>query len=592
MKKILPITSFCLLLFLFIGCRHYTPYVGEIVVDADVPDKETELLPIGYTFNEGGGGRNLLSSDLIVNGDFEDGLEFWETIQARVTLETEIADVNQKNTYLKAVVEGNDSLSAIRQTLPIGAVKEGDQFVFQAQTYTMGNSSMEIALVTGDTLLNRLSSPLTITPSPAPWNRVKGRITVHQDAPQAYLYISFSGDSEPIMVTIDSIPQWRYRSGFIALDHLSLLPLMGESRADRLPEELVALLADLQPTFLRYPSGNKVNTASPILLDSIRHVSQKSGSRFGYQEFLSLSHRISAAPILLVPFGYDAKPDAILQLLGMINSPEGFIQLGYAQEGLEYFYRVHALEQYLKEQSLSSRFIISGSLLPYRSFSDYLYDRTLPLVDFPLLSELDSLIINHNYLEEPQILGEIHFRDAAPDLYSLPPLALRAAALTILERNSTNLEGIGIAPLLSDELEKDFPIILVRGGRYEPTVLYRYLQLFTTLRGGHLKSLPMNELFDNGLVLSLTTDAVGEHFYLKAVNTTRHPLHYLIKLKGRRMAVTKCTAHSFAPSATSTSGSPADFFDYAYTTEELPVGRGFRLDYRFAPYEVVLFHLR
>lgn len=585
-------TSYILLvvLFLLVGCRQHRPYVGEIVVDTDMPNKHNGLLLLGYTLDDGSTARDLLSGELLVDGSFDDGIDAWQPVGGRIDVDQSRSEVETNNkSLLKAIVSSEDSIAGIRQTLSPFPIKKGEQLLFSTKGYSQGEATLEVTIV-DDSLFLPLSEPLLFELHEEREEH-SGTMTAHKDNERAILQILMTVTPYEYTQYSDSVIYRKSRVATIFLDDLHLQAPDSHVTMD-LPSDLVTLLSELQPGFLRYPSGEGAGKELPFHLDSLLHVQKKPIPKFDYKDFIHLSESISATPILLTNFGYNTKPQYISQLIRDISNPNVIIQLGYDQDGLEFFYRFHALEQRLLEDSLTFHIINSGSLLPYMKFSDYPYDRVLSPIRFSSLLDLDSLISEHNFLAEPQMLGEVYFQDSISSRYSVPPLVLRAAFLTIAERNTNYLEGVGVAPLLSTDITKDYPLIQVQGPHYRPTPFYHYIKLFSELRGVDLKSLSAHQPFENGLVLSLTADESGNNYYLKATNTTRHPLPYLIKAKGQKSFFTSVTIHSFSPISRALDSPKRSSTDYEMRSVEQKIGQRQRFDYLFAPYEVVIFHFK
>ena len=91
------------------------------------------------------------------------------------------------------------------------------------------------------------------------------------------------------------------------------------------------------------------------------------------------------------------------------------------------------------------------------------------------------------------------------------------------------------------------------------------------------------------MITSLTADKEKKTYYLKAVNVTRHPLHYQIKLKGKNSDFSSVQILSYTSTEPSTSHTPEGFAHYekSVTQERLRLSSHFH--YLFAPYEVVIF---
>ena len=565
--------------------------VGEILVDTDVPNKHTELLQIGYTLNDGEESRSFLSQELLSPYSFEKGWQEWKQLGGNVYFDRTSEGKNNIQYSLKAIVSKKDSICGIqiRDSLSFPVFK-GDEYIFKGKAYSKGLSTIEVSLVK-DSIGTPLSPTISIRPS-NDWNEVTARLKVQENSEKASLRLVFKTRDEGQTLTSDSLRTFIPQTASVYLTSPTLkLNQADTTSGSPLSPSLVQLLTDLEPSFLRYPSGNQTHNAFPMFLDSLMKIEKKKPSTLSYKQFIKLSKKMSAIPILMTDAGYNTKPTYYSQLVRQINDQNVILQLGYNSEGIQYFYRAHAIVQQLEEDSLQFHIINSGSILPFRKFSDYPYDRALSPVKFEELPQLDSLIRAHDFLAEPQLLGEVYFQDSTSHQYSVPPLVLRAAFLVLAERNSQYLEGIGVAPLLSSHTDKEYPLILVSGGHYQPSEFYQYIQLFSTLRGENLKGTPSNEPFEDGLILSLSADSDGANYYLKAVNTTRHPLPFLVKLKGRKTKFSSATIHSFTIGNDSISENYRGRQYHLYS-EDIKINMRQRFDYEFKPFEIAIFHFK
>lgn len=581
MKRVLFLGA--LLFVILIGCRHHRPYVGEVLIDTDVPNKHDQLLLLGYTLDEGELGRNLLSQELIPPQSFILKDEYWQILGGVISF----SKGTESEPLLVANIKKNDSIVGVRLKRSAFAVQQGDEFAFSAKASKRGFAHIEISLI-DDSLSTPLSSvtALSITDE---FSEIRGNLRATKPSERATLQIIFKQNNDTQSNIIDSLGTVRYSSSSVSLSNPSLKKPDCTTKYG-LPQDLIDLLSQLSPDFLRFPSGIRAKKEFPIHLDSLLQKNSYRPKSFDYKDFIKLSESLSAVPILLTNIGYDVKPEYYSQLIKGISNPKVIIQLGYDSSGLDYFYRYHSIEKKLQEDSIDFHLINSGSILPFKKYSDYPLDRVLPPVEVSNLSMIDTLISNHNFLAEPQILGEVEFEDSSSMQYSIPPLVLRAAFMTLSERNSEYLEGIGVSPLLAEANTNSYPLIEVRGGDYLPTHFFQYTKLFSTLRGVNLKSIPSHQPFEDGLVLSLSADKEDQNYYLKAVNTTRHSLPYLIKAKGKKASFTSATIYTFRPKDIDNPKAP--FKEYEFITITKRIGKQQRFEYLFNPFEIVIFHFK
>lgn len=637
MKQFLVVINLLILLGLLSSCESKQPYVGVIVVDTDLPTMYKGQLPIGVTLDPGSGGRDLLSRNLLINGGFElatrpanvgyDAAERvavtpngsrlfyplpdqhygWEVLGGAISVASGI-----DNHYLSITASSNDSIVAWAQTIQGGAMEQGERFDFSCRGRAVGSATLYASLV--DDSLRVVSNRIALTPV-EDWTIYKGVLTTTQYAPSTRLLLEVEvAEGEAYLVQRDSMSYWSSsRRAVVELDDFALQRSGGTIKAG-VSADLYALLKDLEPAFLRYPSGTTANGLMPgtypLHLDSLKQKSlwtlreNELTGDFGYAELLRLAKEIGSAPVLVANFGFtdpstiqrveDIKelPSRIAYIDRLIRrgrSSKVTIQPGYNLTGLEYDRRFAKLLEELEPKYPDLQIISAGNRMEYQKYSDYPYDLILPEVSYDNLEEVDSLIVHNDQLLFPHLVSEVNFDKHYDTGYFLPPLALRAAFLILAERRTPYLLTLGITPLLSSNIEQDYPIIEVVGGAYRPTQLYDYLIDFKTFRGAHLHRGDMPEPLSSDIILSITSDEKTGNYYLKAVNMTRHPLNYQIKLKGQNRDFARVEIISYTSAQPSTSSDLEGFTHYVRKVAEESLSLQSSMSYLFAPFEVVLF---
>lgn len=265
------------------------------------------------------------------------------------------------------------------------------------------------------------------------------------------------------------------------------------------------------------------------------------------------------------------------------------IEPGYNLTSLEYDRRFSKLLEVLEPKYPELQIISAGNRSNYQKYSDYPYDLILPEVSHDNLERVDSIIVSNDLLLFPHLVSEVTFDKHYDTGYFLPPLALRAAFLILSERRTPYLRILGITPLLSTDIEQDFPIIEVVGGDYRPTLLYDYLIDFKNFRGPLLHRDDWSNPLSSDVILSITSDERSGAYYLKAVNMTRHPLNYQIKLKGQKSGFSGVEIISYTSTQPYTSSNLEGFTHYERKVSEESLKFKSSMSYLFAPYEVVLF---
>lgn len=627
-----------LLTLLMVGCESRQPFVGVILIDTDLPTLYRGELPIGVTLDPGSGGKDLLSNNLLLNGGWElashlEGCGYdratgevvtpngsrlpyplpeqhfgWELIGQNIGIS---GDKSQH--YLLAHVSSTDSLVGIRQNLRGVEISPGESYRLTLTAQSTRPSTIIATLV--DAEMKQLSTPLTLPPT-TEGGRLVGQLKVTQaDAtPSLFLEIKAT-EGEPYLVQRDSISYWTSQSSAtVTIDDL-LLQKVGYKEQYGLDENLYALLSELHPSFVRFPAGATANGLYPgnypLYLDSIQLMAplwtlnqNEYTHHFGYPQLLQLAHALHSTPIIVANFGFSdpstiqriedikllpQRIDYIEQLIAKAPQHQVAVQPGYGLGGAEYDRRLTQLLDKLDTIYPNLQLISAADRSPYKEYSDYPFDLVLPLISYNNLAHIDSLITQRDQLLYPQMMSEATFDTDYTKGYFLPPLALRAAFMILAERRTPYLQALGLTPLIATDLEEQFPIIEAKSGTFHPTLFYQYLCDFTQLRGENLCRWDSNNSLQSDVITSLTADKEKKTYYLKAVNVTRHPLHYQIKLKGKNSNFTSVEILSYTSTEPTTSLTPAGFAHYekSVTQERLRLSSHFH--YLFAPYEVVIF---
>lgn len=625
------------LLLILVACESKQPYVGVIVLDTDLPTIHKGVLPIGVTLDPGRDGRDLLGTNLLINGGFDlatrpEHVGYDAEEQTIVTpngsrlfyplpeqhygwefLGGAISVSNSDGEYhLSITASSNDSVVAFAQAIQGGGVEKGQSFDFSCRALAVGNASIYASLVNDS--LQAISNRILLTPSPE-WKAYRGTLNSSLSSTVARLYVEVKVEKgEAYLVQNDSNSYWSSnRRASLKLDDFCL-ELSGKKLESGISEDFFALLKDLSPAFLRYPSGATANGlfpgTYPLYLDSLKQKplwtlrKNELTDAFGYPQLLELSKKLRSTPVLVANFGFtdpstiqrveDIKelPNRISyidKLISQAGAGSVSIEPGYNLTSLEYDRRFSSLLETLEPKYPNLQIISAGNLSGYQKYSDYPYDLVLPEVSYDNLEQIDSLFVGNDLLLFPHLVTEVVFDKDYASGYFLPPLALRAAFLILSERRTPYLRILGITPLLSTNIEEDFPIIEVKGGAYRPTQLYDYLKDFQEFRGPNLHKRDINNPLSSDIVLSITSDEESGCYYLKAVNMTRHPLNYKIKLKGKNSGFNKVEVVSYTSTQPSTSGNLEGFTHYERKVREESLRFKSSMSYLFAPFEVVLF---
>ena len=576
--------AFVVLLSILWGCLEDTPPVGTIEINRDLPILSNGRLRLGITLNPGTTtGRDLLSGNLLINGSFDLAPRLPVSLHAADTTVTtpngyrqfyplpEIVYGWQRSDERKAEVireklreeEGGSYFlrtSGLRgdtvrllYNLRTFAGKAGDSFSIKGRL--RGAFSKVTAAFVADSLGGKkLSDDRTFITSET-WRNVEGTIMLRSKADSAFLQLTFEA-YDSVLLPEDTVPQrarTRSANAFADIDDL-FLSREGTGSLD-------TLIMELEPYYIRYPDGLTSGGFYPgtfPLHDTIPNERIPIWTSTGYEhtghftleDYLALSREAGAQPILIENAGITNDgagrryedialvPDRVKYLKRVLERADTdslLLQIGY-QMPLNDYPRRFADMVSLFEKDTVTPFLITGGLLAptgSRTFSDYVADYVLPPLSSPdFIRHIPEELRRTFTQPQPIMLGEVHFIDRTDsgERY-LPAFLLRAAFLIEAERYAEALKGVSLYPFLSEKPEES-PLVLVRDNSFLPTPLFYFSQAFAISSGPEIRSLDYDRLREMGLYCSLTSDTEERNFYLKAANTTRHPLTYRIKVSG------------------------------------------------------------
>ena len=639
----LSLLSFLLLLPLLLsGCLEETPPVGTIEINRDLPELSSGLLHIGVTLNPGTTtGRDLLSGNLLVNGSFDlaprlavslhasdttvttpngyrqfyplpEHIYGWRRSDDQKTevLRDKLREEEGGSFYLRASGLRGDTVRMLYHLKPF-AVKAGDRFTLTAKL--RGGHSRVTAAFVRDSVGGEIVSETRSFIASEAWRAVEGTVALRQAADSVYLQLTF--ESYDGAIDSDTIPaSFRRNTGnaFADIDDL-FLSREGEGSLD-------SLLSALRPYYIRYPDGLTSGGFYPgtfPLHDTIPHEKVPVWTSTGYEytglfsleNFLSLASETGAQPILLENAGITNEdagrryedvalvPERVRyyeRVLRRASTDSLLLQIGYNMPPFDYPKRFGDMVK-LFEKDTVTPFLISGGLLASpegEAYSDYVADYVLPPLSTPDFIEFVPEGLRRTFTQtQPIMLGEVHFADSGDEGQYLPSFLLRAAFLIEAEKYAEALKGLSLYPLLSEDSD-EAPLILVRDNSFISTPLYHFCRAFPDFSGREIRSLDYKGLKDAGLYASLTSDPEGENFYLKAANTTRHPLTYRLKDIGtgteplRHLRILR-----FSPVGLSPEAPPAKGLSYRFSEEEREFPFGRETSLTIGAYEAVLLHL-
>lgn len=610
-----------------------------MVISGDLPPVEHVLLPIGVTLNNTGAtGRDLLSDNLVLNGTFDlakipewcaydaEGktvttpngytcyfpapftLHGWKRMSTSVQY---IAPDGDESGHVALYPTPSDSLPcALRQDGSTFSVKAGDTYSVSLDLSGKG-AGLEVLLMSDST--KAVSSVYSAQPQES-WRHVEGTISVTSPADSVYLVIR----AVP-MALADSVQVGKRGRTLSAVmvDNIRL------SRGGAVVDKLRTILGNLSPEFVRFPSGRTANGFYPGTFpvwwrDSVERLTPESWpiwtleqgemtGEFCLDDFMNLTQKLRAIPILIDNSGFTDQnamqriediallPKRIERIFGVADShghDSLILQLGYGISNPEYEKRFSMIAKEAKDKNLKASLTAAGSLLwNERKFSNNIVDYQIPAVSTPNIRHyIPSIYHQPEQAPEPIMLGEVHFEAPSDQSAFIPLFVLKAATLIDAEKNSNIIRGISLSPFLSED-ENQVPMVLVNGADYARTSFFYFVRAFTMLRGEVLRQIPEENITGSGLVCSLTSDKKGENFYLKAANTTRHPLTFNLKIRGKNTNFSHMNIVRFFPKSSTTTKEKGDFSKYSISEERSNITLGTKSEITFNPFEVVIIHL-
>lgn len=625
------------------GCEQSISTVGTIEIDADKPILHEGKLPVGVTL--GGmskSGKDLLIPNILINSGFElaprlencrydfskqllttpngyttfypmpETLFGWKSKGGFVSLQKS-AEQSPINQYHLSLQPARDSLQRVEVVnTSTFSVSAGREYAFRAKVKS-SSDSLSISVCLADTAWTPISAPQHLNASQV-WASVSATLTSEKDAAETRLMIRVEG------------------RGTASVDDISLVP-QGTEVSYGLSEELLGLLREFDPGFVRFPDGRMANG---FFIDTYpewaTHIDgqqrhpiwtinrQEYTGEFGLNEFLSLSKALRKPPILISNIGITDRGassrteniklleervtsyiDLAKHMLGIYDISKDSvhltpaIQLGYDMTTHDYFRRFMVMSEKFRENGVQIDLISSGDITVFQKFSNHIFDVPGTSISSPELSAIvPDIYDDEAMLRQPIMLGECHFSHPDSSLF-VPKLILRAAFLINAENQVSHLRGLTVTPLLSEPNdEQHYPLIHVDGGRYTPTALYHLMKAFVAMRGTTLRSLndhtPKDQSSWSPLYASLTSSADNKVFYLKAVNTTRHPLPYKLVFKGKNVSPHKVRSIHFISRGKTTTTDLKDFDSYSTVSDERKLDTSDQeWQYTFKPYEIVFF---
>ncbi|MBO9732747.1 MAG: carbohydrate binding domain-containing protein [Chitinophaga sp.] len=155
----------------------------------------------------------------------------------RVLIVNRQADHPANPRFARITVPGTRSFALVNEGFRGMGIKAGEQYNFSLYARQQGSTAVKVTATLLDENGNAIGST-TLTPEGSSWQQYKGSFTATATVPKAKLQVQYSGP------------------GIIDADMISLFPQhTWKERPNGLRADLVQLLADLHPGFLRFPGG-------------------------------------------------------------------------------------------------------------------------------------------------------------------------------------------------------------------------------------------------------------------------------------------------------------------------------------------------
>lgn len=545
----MKIFSFISFLLLFIGCAPETPMTSTITVDADIHVMPVNQLLYGLTIEEinhavDGG----LYAELIQNRNFEDGIaplncpvDFgrrtlttpngwtmpfirpdsvpgWRSLNKSSFIRPDGAErINEKTGRSLAVMAIPDATSAGGVSAygynGIPLVKnEKYELTFYVKTASMRPKTVKIGLA--DSIGSKYMSEIFEIQPVNTWKKYHHSFTATGDTNDAQLI--FSSDSSMVF--------W--------LDMVSLFPHeTWNSRANGLRPEVMKLIKNLNPAFIRFPGGSFVEGYTlgtfPVWDETVGPLAERkhfwniwaygTTNGVGYHEYLQMCEDLGAEPIYVInsgvtnqarrpryeditnmsklvenaldAIGYAVLPkDSILGIKRAQNGHANPFNLKYVEIGSENYGQEYAKRFNLFKKAINEKYpditVLSSS--PINNMGRHEW------TDRHLYTNESFMIGNSNRYSAPNYsrrhpfitIGE--FRATGSESPGSMRAAVAEAAFLIGTENEQDVvKRIALAPIIGNTkfAIQRFPAILYNGKDTVLTPSYYMYRMLTNNRG-------------------------------------------------------------------------------------------------------------
>jgi alpha-L-arabinofuranosidase len=497
---------------------------AAIAIQADQPGVSVSSNLFGIFFEEiNSAGDGGIYAEMIRNRSFEDSANppaYWTlssngTATGQMSLDTSLP-LSATNTHALALTKlgGGGSISAANSGYWGIALTRG-------ATYNLGFYARGSAGFTGAITASLENSSGTLTYAT---DAVVGLTT-------AWQHFSLSlvpNTTDPAAQLVLSISQ----TGTVYLDFVSLFPAQTfHGRTNGLRPDLAAMLANLKPSFVRFPGGSWVDGTAitnayhwePTVGNPANRVPRWNlwgyvvDNGLGYHEYLQLCEDIGAQPLFAVNCGMDVNQDAVPTSQLGSWAQEAVDAISYANDDTNTFWGAqraangHPAPFNLRFMEIGNENNGSAYNANYSMFytaikSNYPYMHLIANSQGTIPTSSPVEIIDEHYYSDPAFFENNSTRydsysRAGPKIFvgeyavtsgsgngNLAGALGEAAFMTGMERNSDIVELASYAPLFANLNNKDWnpDLIYFTGTEVYGTPSYYAQQMFSLNRGDYV----------------------------------------------------------------------------------------------------------
>ncbi|XP_006652147.1 alpha-L-arabinofuranosidase 1-like [Oryza brachyantha] len=619
-RRIIFCVLFLFLLLFCMGCKCLTSEVNGTqlaVLKVDVSAQNARKIPdtlFGIFFEEinhaGAGG---IWAELVSNRGFEAGgpntpssIEPWSIIGNEYTISVA---TDRSSCFSRNIIALR--MEVLCGDCPAGGVgiynpgfwgmniEDGKSYSLVMYAKSSENTELIVSLTSYDGLQNLSSATLRV-PGTSNWTKLEKKLVAKGTNRTSRLQITTN------------------KKGVIWFDQISLMP-SDTYKGHGFRKELVSMLLDLKPQFLRFPGGcfvegNWLRNAFRWR-ESVGPWEERPGhfgdvwgywtdDGLGYYEFLQLSEDLGAAPIWVFNNGISHNEEVntaaidpfvkdILDSLefarGSKNSTWGSVRAAmghpepfpvkYVTIGNEDCSKKFYNGNYLKFHSAIREAYPDIQMISNCDGSSKPLDHPADLYDFHVYGDSNTLFSMKNKFDNAPRTGPKAFvseyavsGNGVGRATLLASLA-EAAFLTGLERNSDVVQMASYAPLFINDNDRAWnpAAVVFNSWQQYGTPSYWMQTIFRESSGAMLHPVTIDSVYSNSLAASAITwqSSNGSFLRVKIVNIGFNPVNLMVSTTGLKASVNtrKSTVTIF------TSKNPSDENSFSNPTNVVPVTR-------------------